>query len=358
MAADRTTGPWPAWRSDGVSAARQAVRLRLAGSRLVVSSYPEDQELETLDARRLGLAEEVYRGQPPRLVHPDRPGLRYTVADPFLVDRLAELAPAVRRRNLAGRPLWLRLALWAGLGVGLLGAMFAAVPLAAGPVARLLPESWMRAAGEQVVAAITDGDEDCRQPAGTAALESLVERLEGRRLDARVQVVDSPVSNALAAPGGQVVLFKGIVDLAAGPQEVAGVLAHELAHVALRHPTEGLVRQLGHRMLIAALIGDAGGAVDLLAGAGELLLSSAYSRADESAADRLAVEMLNRAGLDSTGLASLLQRLQEEHGAEPPVLLASHPLTENRVAELRAIQRPGAAPLDADQWQALQAICD
>ncbi len=357
MTADRTTGPWPAWRSDGVSAARQAVRLRLAGSRLVVSSYPEDQELETLDARRLRLAEEVYRGQPPRLVHPDRPDLRYTVADPFLVERLAELAPGVRRRNCSGRPLWLRLGLWAGLGAGLLGGLFAAVPLAAGPVARLLPESWLRAAGEQVVAAITAGDQICEEPRGAAALGALVERLGVPDLSARVQVVDSPVSNALAAPGGQVVLFQGLVDLAAGPEEVAGVLAHELAHVALRHPTEGLVRQLGHRMLIAALIGDAGGAVEVLGGAGELLIASAYSRADESEADRMAVEMLNRAGLDSTGLASLLQRLQEQHGAEPPRLLASHPLTDDRVADLRAIHQPGAAPLDSDQWQALRRIC-
>ena len=356
--ADRTTGPWPAWRTDGVSAARQAVRLRLSGGWLVVTTYPDDRGLESLDARRLRLAEEVYDGQPMRLLHPDRPGVRYTVADPFFADRLDRLVPGVRRRHVARHRLWRRLLAWSAALVLLVAGLFTAVPLASGMVARALPEAWVRSAGELIAGGITAGQPPCDGAAGREALEGLLRRLDPDGPPPRLWITGAPVRNALAAPGGHIVLFRGLVDYASGPGELAGVLAHELAHVRLRHPTEGVVRQVGHRLLLAALLGDAAGGLDILAGAGEVLLGSAYSRAAERAADRTAVAMLNEAGMDSTGLAALLERFGADAGDEPPRLLASHPLTGERVGELRGMERQGEPPLTAAQWRAVQRMCE
>jgi predicted Zn-dependent protease len=171
-----------------------------------------------------------------------------------------------------------------------------------------------------------------------------------------VRVIAHDGVNAFAAPGGQIVIFDGLLQQAASPQVLAAVLAHEMAHVMERHPARGLIRRTGYRLLVAALVGDLSSAMGLLAESGELLLNLAHSREDEAAADRLAIGLLNAAGIDSRGLGSFFVQL---HGdAQPPRLLSSHPPARRAHRSGRAaLEQPGPAALEPAQWEALRGIC-
>lgn len=169
-------------------------------------------------------------------------------------------------------------------------------------------------------------------------------------------VVDDPRVNALALPGGQIVVFTGLLAAAGAADEVAGVLAHEMQHVLHRHGLRQLVRRLGG----AAVIAMATGGSDLagLAGRADELVQLSYGREQESEADRDGLVLLHRAGLPPAAMGSFFERLQRQSPGDLPEFLSTHPDTARRITELRraAAALPPAAPepLDID-WERVRA---
>ena len=202
----------------------------------------------------------------------------------------------------------------------------------------------------------------CQAPAGDAALALLTARLAAplapELRPRRVVVVRQAMINALALPGGTVLLFQGLLDDALGPDEVAGVLAHEFTHIAERHVTAATIRGLGLGALVTLVTGDASGA---LAGGATALLAGAYSRDDEEAADRGAVRLLDAASVSTAGMAAFFRRIgeREARGGALPAWLSTHPDPEARAAAVtRAGPERAVSPaLPAEQWAALRAIC-
>ena len=349
------------WWNDGQSARRKAVRARLNGEQLEI--YPQDSEirLATLPADGIHLAEETYRGQPLRLRHRQHPDAMLTMDDHDLVDALSPVAPSIRHRFHGRRSTGQRLLIWGGALVGLVVGGFAAVHLAASPIAAVLPTQWKHSVGREVLKSAAANHGYCRGEKGMLALNSLASRLAPpgtQRPD--IAVIDSDTVNAFAVPGGQIGIFRGLIDEAQSPAELAGVLAHEMGHVIKRHPSEAMVRSAGYGILVAALVGDASSAMQIAARTGETLLNLAHSRSAEAEADRTAELMLNRAGYDSSGLDTFLSRIGRERGETPHALafLASHPLTRERVRAMRKLERRGDSPLTVAQWQAVKAVCN
>lgn len=165
------------------------------------------------------------------------------------------------------------------------------------------------------------------------AVREIGERLVvGSPVQYRWLVASSPVVNAFAVPGGIVVVNEGLILAATSAEELAGVLAHEVAHVELRHGTQAMVKNLGMRALLGVLIGDwSGGVVDE---AGARLLEMKFSRDAEQAADREALIRLDKAGISPNGLLAFFERLSKDE-AHSPALLSTHPLAAERVADLR-----------------------
>ncbi len=157
-------------------------------------------------------------------------------------------------------------------------------------------------------------------------------------------VVEDEDINAFAAPAGHIYINTQTILAARNVSELAGVIAHEIGHVALRHIAENYNRQrntgIGVRaaaLAAAIFAGPAAATVAQLGGglAGVAYLNS-FGREAELEADAFAVEALPRAGYDPTGLVSFFQTLQGESGGTPSDFLSSHPATADRAAAVRA----------------------
>ena len=150
--------------------------------------------------------------------------------------------------------------------------------------------------------------------------------------------------NAFALPGGPVWINRGVLQAARTEAQVAGVLAHEIAHVAQRHAAQQISKGIianGLLGLLGAVLGNAGGARTAQTGAqvlaGGYLMK--FSRDDEREADRVGAEIVRRAGWDPRGMLEFMEILREQAGRDPSsveVFLSSHPSPAERVQQLRA----------------------
>ena len=196
-----------------------------------------------------------------------------------------------------------------------------------------------------------------------------LERLGERLVDAAPPELDhevfeysfTPVNlkdiNAFALPGGPMFVNRGMIEAAQGEGEVAGVMAHELAHVLLRHGTANATKQQGFQ--IGAIAGAIAGAI-IGGGLGEVISQGSqfglgtwlmkYSRDYEKQADLLGAQIMARAGYDPRDLARMFETIQKQGGGSPPQWLSSHPNPGNRTqyitAEAQQLQigpRPSAS---------------
>ncbi len=144
-------------------------------------------------------------------------------------------------------------------------------------------------------------------------------------------------ANAIALPGGTVVLTDGLVELARSDDELLAVLAHEIAHIEARHGLRQLYRAIGLAVFVLLIAGDPGEIAEEVVAQGSLLLTLSYSRQFEAAADRRSVEMMTRAGRDGAALAAILGRLAADMCEDCDNWLSSHPATATRMRTIREI---------------------
>ncbi len=286
-------------------------------------------------------------------------GLEAQGAPPWFTDQVRGLIGASRRRWALGRTLLL--AVLAGLVVGVGALVVQARALALGAV----PFEWEAAVGEaaweQHRATLTP----VRDPALQAFVEDTARRLLATRpsrppYEFSFHVVRDPQVNAFAFPGGVVVVNTGLITAAGSPDEVAGVLAHELAHVLERHSLEAALDKVGVLVALGVFV-DAGASLLELQTALSLL-DLKFSRDHEREADVVGLDMLREAGLDPEAMSRFFARLAEE-GADLPgalALLSTHPTSRERADELtrRGRELPPVERVELvapERWAALQA---
>jgi len=242
---------------------------------------------------------------------------------------------------------------WTIVGLTLAGAFVLFVIFLAGPAGKLVPRSWMQRAGNAELADAVPELYRCGAPAASAALERLAARLDPT-LPVRIVFNSHPDVNGLAAPGGIIMVGQDTLRLAQSPAEVAGLVAHELAHVRLQHPEQMLAARLplSHLPLM----------FDLLTSA----LDTSYSRGMEREADTVAVEMMSKAGIDPRQFAVLLNRLerdmrlkQRRRNTDVPSWLSTHPLTADRVDAIAHAHPPTVSlvAMSDQDWVAMQRGC-
>jgi predicted Zn-dependent protease len=173
----------------------------------------------------------------------------------------------------------------------------------------------------------------------------------------RVDVVRRKQANAFALPGGHVYVFEGLLAKSETPDELAGVIAHEMGHVVHRDGTRAVLQSAGLSFLFGMMLGDfvGGGAVVIAA---KTVLSSSYSRHAEAKADDYSVALMQKIEADPKALAAILSRIasDKDEGFE---LLRDHPETKDRIAAINkvTVESPQKPLLTGAEWKALKAIC-
>ena len=176
-------------------------------------------------------------------------------------------------------------------------------------------------------------------------ITKLAAQAPGARYPYSIKAVNDPAINAFSLPGGPMYVNRGLVEAARNEAELAGVLAHEMSHVALRHGTHQASKAyLGQAGLgiLGGLLGQNGGNTSKILGAvGGVGLNAAFlkfSREDEFQADQLGAQMMARAGYNPEAMANFFQVLRSQQGRDPGKLeqfFSGHPPSAEREARIR-----------------------
>ena len=204
-----------------------------------------------------------------------------------------------------------------------------------------------------------------------AAAQAYIARI-GRRLAAQAKGARYPYSfsianyreiNAFALPGGPVWINRGAIEASKNESQLAGVLAHEIAHISQRHSarqlSNALVTNLG-LSLLGALLGNSGGAAAANVAA-RYVASGAFlkfSRDDERDADRVGAAIMARAGWDAHGMIELMQTIREQERRDPSsveVFFSNHPSPGDRIGDLnRVVAKRRAGTRDTAAFQSIR----
>ncbi len=351
---------------DGQSAKAQTVSVLEDGTHLRFSGDETPAAVWSISG--LHAVDPPSPGQPYRLTHDDKPGARLIVRDEkfiaVLVSRSSHLKGGYSKRDLSHIFGWILggLAVVAGLG-------YLTVALLPERVAQMMPESWRNRVGRQMETSLVDNSRACHSPSGDAALGAMIGVLAEGTPDLppiSVHIYDMPILNAFAVSGGNIILTRELIETADAPDEVAGVLAHEIGHVFHRHPEAQLVRMEGVQILSSVFTGSNGGdTLTSIAGVAALLQ---YSRKAETGADAYARETLTKASIDPIGLKHFFEKIVKLEGESKKSsgtltvlgnLLDTHPGTEERIKEIMPLPAGVIAKpsLTDEQWKALKSIC-
>jgi Zn-dependent protease with chaperone function len=202
-----------------------------------------------------------------------------------------------------------------------------------------IPLAWEQKLGESAYHDFLAGQEIVKDGQAIAAVKEMTDRLARQIPDNPytfdVTVVKSDVVNAFALPGGYVVVFTGLMKKAENPEEVAGVLAHELNHVLQRHGLERIVKQLGFVAVVSIVLGNQQGLGQVMKQLGVELMTLKFGRAQETEADMTGLQLLHRAKIDPSGMITFFERLAEKDEGRVE-WLSTHPMSGARAERLKA----------------------
>jgi predicted Zn-dependent protease len=170
------------------------------------------------------------------------------------------------------------------------------------------------------------------------AVGPLVSALPKTASQYKFYLMQHPLPNAFALPGGHVVVTTGLLEMAARPEELAGVVAHEIAHVTQKHAFREAISSYGPALIFKLFASGGSGLLGMLGGTSELLVSQSFSQEYELEADAVGWQTLVDAHIDPRGLAEMLTKfkaLERGMGREPGLTaFNSHPAVEKRIRRL------------------------
>ncbi len=279
-------------------------------------------------------------------------------APPELVGTLEHTAKQVRRVQLR-RSVFL----WgtAVSGIALPIIIWFSFDELVGVAVNRIPVTWEQQIGGSARQDVLAGKTVVKDGAAVTAIHEIVRRLTDQipnspyRFD--VTLVRSEMVNAVALPGGPIVVFSGLVKEAETPEEVAGVLAHEMNHVLLRHGLHATVKNLGMLAVVKIVLGDQEGVIGVMERLGVQLTSLTFSRRMETEADLAGLDLLYRARISPSGMIRFFERLSQTDPHQVD-LLSTHPMSAARAERLMscaaALPPLAPAPIELD-WKAIQA---
>ncbi len=360
---------WSAHYLDGRTATRHCISITItpAALQLLLSGgetkhWPYDQIRQTQGA---------YNGEPVRLEFGPEPAEAVVISTPALLTAIHKAAPTMVQHfhNPSWRKTRIRWTLCAALGVILMvvGLYRWGIPGMAAVATPYVPLTWEETLGRQVIEYLAPEARQCHDRDRLRKLDHVVQTLTATHPTSpyriRLSVVDAPAINAFAAPGGQVVIFRGLLEKTASPEQLAGVLAHELQHVYQRHTTRAILEQTATTFLLTAVSGDLSGGLAWGLEGARTMGSLHYSRTHEREADIEGLRMMQAARLDPAAMIAfygIMQQGARDH-AGPPDFLSTHPDMGERLATLIALAGPPPtetlALLPGEDWKDIRTLC-
>ena len=249
------------------------------------------------------------------------------------------------------------LAYWlvGALGFGLF--LWQGLPLLAKPLVALVPKSVDESLGKSAYQQMTSNKKLCDSKAGKAALNKLQNKILDKNAALKIVIVKSKSENAVALPGGYIVIFSGLLDRAHKAPLLAAVLAHEVGHIERRHGIERLVSTATLGLVAALLTGDVSILTLLIVEAG----ASRYTQGMEAEADAYAIGVMKQKGIDPKPLANWFKQMAEKKGDKNALsYFETHPHPLDRAAFFAPDAQdawPIKEMLSAQDWVALKNIC-
>jgi len=300
------------------------------------------------------LVAEVRPGDEERITFTDRlqPQLEIFSVDLELLE-CTSLPALVRAREvlvarLSGGELKRRLRL---LGYCVLGCVVLtllgsfATSLMVRSIVNRIPPSWDAKYGASLIAEIGAEQEflkDTNAVARVADLAAPLLRVLPQTSNGyQFHLVEDPDPNAFALPGGHIVIHTGLLELTAQPEELLGVVAHEVAHVTERHIYRKQISTAGPLMICGLFFSRGGGLLDVMGGGAALLVGAGFSQEYETEADNVGWNYLVAANIDPRGMAGMFRKLKQHDLAAAgvdlmPDAFSSHPTLAKRIQHLEA----------------------
>jgi beta-barrel assembly-enhancing protease len=262
--------------------------------------------------------------------------------------RMRDLRSSQRRAKARRTAGWILIAIFLAVPILLVLMFIWQADRIAAAITDRIPIPDEIALGEQAFAAMRPSLELQQSGAAVSVVRDLGERLtRDSRYEYRFHVAKDAAVNAFALPGGIVVVYTGLIEATRRPEELAGVLAHEVQHVELRHSLRGLVKDLGLRGLWLVVTGDMSAS---LRHAALEITSRKFSRDAEAEADARGFDALIEAGIAPGGMTDFFGVMAERGGTALPAFLSTHPADVERQQMLRRRQ----AALGAREFTPLQ----
>jgi len=360
---------WEGHYLDGRTAARRRASVRLMRNGLQITV--EGGATVWWPIREIRQTQGFYAGEEVRLERGGEIPEVLLIPDPAFLTSLHRVAPemAARFHDPAKRRTRIQLTILAAfVVVGFTTALYLwGIPAMASFVAPRVPTSWEERLGRTVVEHLAPTARRCADPAREQAIREIVTTLIASlaRSPYRFQVfvVNNPSVNAFAAPGGYIVIFRGLLERTRTPEELAGVLAHEMQHILKRHATRALLQHASTGLLLAAMTGDASGIMAYGLESARVLGELRYSRQNEEEADIEGMRMLLEADIDPAGMIAFFDALKKEENKGPglPTYLSTHPSTEGRIERLKSLadqpHSPSVKLLQGYDWTDVRTIC-
>ena len=283
--------------------------------------------------------------------HPSRPGWVLSTADRLVLDEMALTAdPQVqkqlsgaRRQKLTFTKLYVACGVLLTLVAGTVLLLFFLKSELARAVASRLPPSWEQQFGNTAMDSIRKEMKIIENSKWEPQLELIRSKLlpgvTNTLYPITIHVAEASELNAFALPGGHIVVFTGLLKSVERPEELAGVLAHEIAHITERHVLRKMIESLGLVLVIQSLFGDTSGLLAVASQGSEFLLQQKFSRDFEREADDVGWRYLVTARIDPRGMIDFFGKLEKEAakaGSTQLGLLTTHPPTRERIERLEA----------------------
>ncbi len=334
---------WKGSYLNGKTADKQPVEIQLLREGLRISTQSGDIFLWAY--QEITQTQGFYKNEPVKLEREKISPEILILSDQEFLTSLHQFLPGAAKRfhNPALRGFRLRVVLYATIGlmaVGILVYLWG-IPLAAEVFAPHIPLAWEQGMGRSALGVLAPEKSRCRDKALQEAIDEIVVRLHphgSSPSDFKVVVVKSPIVNAIALPGGNIIVFSGLLEKMDSPESLAAVLAHEMQHIRKRHVTRRIIEDSSTGIMISALSGDVTGSMLYGMKIARNLAMLRYSRHEEDEADAEGLKMLMAANLDPEAAIRFYMMMKEKNrGLKIPQYLSTHPDLDQRISRMKTL---------------------